>query len=90
MRWVLAVAACCLWWRSCAGRAPATRAPSSTSSALLQQSLFLATPLILGAMAGILCERTGVINVAIEGQMLAGRVRGRARSARVAHNLGVG
>jgi general nucleoside transport system permease protein len=30
-----------------------------------------ATPLILGALAGVCCERAGVINVAIEGQFLA-------------------
>ena len=42
----------------------------------LQQSIFLATPLILGALAGILCERSGVINVAIEGQLLAGAFAG--------------
>ncbi len=39
---------------------------------LLQNSIVLAVPLILGALAGVLCERSGVINVAIEGQMLAG------------------
>ncbi|RNI22307.1 ABC transporter permease [Flexivirga caeni] len=43
---------------------------------LLQQTLFLATPLILGAMAGVMCEKTGVINVAIEGQMLFGAFAG--------------
>ncbi|MBA2772470.1 MAG: ABC transporter permease [Nocardioidaceae bacterium] len=32
----------------------------------------VATPLVLGALAGCLCERAGVINVAIEGQFLAG------------------
>ena len=32
----------------------------------------IATPLVLGALAGCLCERAGVINVAIEGQFLAG------------------
>lgn len=32
----------------------------------------LATPLILGALAGCLCERAGVINIAIEGQFLMG------------------
>lgn len=37
-----------------------------------QNTIGLAVPLILGAMAGVLCERSGVINVAIEGQMLAG------------------
>lgn len=39
---------------------------------LLQNTIVLAVPLILGALAGVLCERSGVINVAIEGQMLAG------------------
>ena len=32
----------------------------------------LATPLIFGALAGCLCERSGVINIAIEGQFLIG------------------
>lgn len=39
---------------------------------LLGNSIGLSVPLILGALAGVLCERSGVINVAIEGQMLAG------------------
>jgi general nucleoside transport system permease protein len=39
---------------------------------LLQNSIALSVPLILGALAGVMCERSGVINVAIEGQMLAG------------------
>ena len=40
---------------------------------LLQGALFpAAIPLILGAMAGVIGERAGVVNVAIEGQLLLG------------------
>ncbi len=56
---------------------------------LLQQSLFYATPLILGALAGLLCERSGVINVAIEGQMLSGAWAG-ALFGTIAHSAGAG
>jgi ABC-type uncharacterized transport system permease subunit len=37
---------------------------------MLGASFRLATPIIIGAMAGIWCERSGVVNVAIEGMML--------------------
>lgn len=36
----------------------------------IAQTFAVATPLVLGALAGVLCERAGVINVAIEGQFL--------------------
>ena len=39
---------------------------------LFRSTLFAAIPITLGAMAGVLCERAGVINIAIEGQLLAG------------------
>lgn len=37
---------------------------------IIAESLRLATPLAIGAMAGIWCERAGVVNIAIEGMML--------------------
>lgn len=43
---------------------------------LLQGSLLLAVPLVFGAMGGVLCERAGVININIEGQLLAGAFMG--------------
>ena len=38
----------------------------------LPGTIAIATPLILGALAGVMCERAGVINIAIEGQFLVG------------------
>jgi ABC-type uncharacterized transport system permease subunit len=43
---------------------------------LLQGTLEASIPLILGALAGCLCERSGVINIAIEGQLLFGAFTG--------------
>ena len=56
---------------------------------LLQSTVFLAVPLILGALSGILCERTGVINIAIEGQFLVGAFAASLATS-MAGSFGVG
>ena len=60
-----------------------------TISDLLRGSLALAVPLIFGSMAGVLSERVGIVNIAIEGQLLAGAFTS-ALAASVTHNLWVG
>lgn len=41
-------------------------------TALLQGSLALAVPLIFGSLAGVLSERVGIVNIAIDSQLLTG------------------
>jgi general nucleoside transport system permease protein len=43
---------------------------------IVRGTFLLALPLIFGALAGVLCERSGVVNVAIEGQLLMGAFAG--------------
>ena len=40
------------------------------TEAVLASAVRQSTPLVLGAICGVLCERAGVINIGIEGQML--------------------
>jgi len=48
---------------------------------MISETLRLGTPIALGAMAGIWAERSGVINIAIEGMMLSGAAFGFAAFA---------
>jgi simple sugar transport system permease protein len=43
---------------------------------IVRGTFVFSLPLIFGALAGVLCERSGVVNVAIEGQLLAGAFGG--------------
>jgi ABC-type uncharacterized transport system permease subunit len=53
--------------------ATAEGTPSSTTIVgLLSGTVRRASPLAFGALAGVLCERSGVVNIAIEGQLLSG------------------
>ncbi|HEY9475250.1 MAG TPA: ABC transporter permease, partial [Mycobacteriales bacterium] len=56
---------------------------------IAQGTLFLSLPLVFGSLSGVLCERSGVINVAIEGQFLFGAFAA-AFAGSLAHNLTVG
>ena len=61
-----------LCWQVATGR-NSTSLPLGT---LARGTVLAALPLIFGAMGGVLCERSGVINVAIEGQLLTGAFAG--------------
>jgi general nucleoside transport system permease protein len=56
---------------------------------MAQATLYAATPLTLGAMSGVLCERVGIINIAIEGMMLWGAFAAVA-AASMFHSLWMG
>jgi ABC-type uncharacterized transport system permease subunit len=47
-----------------------------TVTGLLQGALFLSIPLVFGSLSGLVCERVGIINIAIEGQLLGGAFLG--------------
>jgi simple sugar transport system permease protein len=67
----------------------ATRDQSINLAGMLRNMVLRAVPLTLGALSGILCERAGVVNIAIEGLMLSGAMMA-TYAASVTDNLWLG
>ena len=49
---------------------------SFSFTGMLQDTVARSVPITLGAIAGILCERSGIINISIEGQLLGAAFTG--------------
>ncbi len=87
MRWVIATAIACFAVSFLCWAATGTPGNPFTLLGLLQTTIAASSvPLVLGALGGIMCERSGVINVAIEGQLLVGAFMG-AMVATMANNV---
>jgi general nucleoside transport system permease protein len=56
---------------------------------MMQSSLLRSVPIAFGALSGVLCERSGVINIAIEGMLLTAAFTG-ALVGSATHNLWIG
>ncbi|HTY70839.1 MAG TPA: ABC transporter permease [Actinomycetes bacterium] len=89
MRWVIAVTVLAVVVSFFCWAATGPGGETVDLFQLLQNTLISAVPLILGALAGVVGERSGVINVAIEGQLLVGAFTGALLGSAL-HNDGVG
>jgi len=67
----------------------ATSGGQTNFAGLLRVMVVRAVPLTLGALSGILCERSGVVNIGIEGMMLTAAFVSTV-FASISHNLYIG
>ena len=67
----------------------ADRGRSLNLLGMLQSTLLRSAPITFGVLCGVLCERAAIINIAIEGMLLAAAFTG-AVVASASHNLWVG
>ncbi|MDQ0259383.1 ABC transporter permease [Sinomonas atrocyanea] len=75
-----------LVWIVAGGR---DQTPFISLAGLLAGAVTLSVPLVFGSLSGVLCERSGIVNIAIEGQLLMGAFSA-AVGATLAHNVYVG
>jgi simple sugar transport system permease protein len=54
----------------------ATADKAFSATGMLQATVVRAVPIALGGLAGVMCERVAVVNIAIEGMLLAGAFAG--------------
>ena len=66
-----------------------TTTQNITLVGLFTGAMLITTPLVFGSMSGVLSERAGVVNIAIEGQLLAGAFTA-ALVASITHNAYAG
>lgn len=67
----------------------AARDRSLSLIGMLQSTVLRSVPIAFGALSGVLCERSGVINIGIEGMLLSGAFTG-ALVGSITDNLWVG
>jgi simple sugar transport system permease protein len=67
----------------------AARDNSMNLVGMLQSTLLRSVPITFGALCGVLCERSGIVNIGIEGMLLSAAFTGSI-VASAAHNLWAG
>jgi simple sugar transport system permease protein len=62
--------------------------PALELTGILGLAFISATPLIYGSLSGVLCERSGVVNIAVEGQFMLGAMGSAMVASVIGHSTG--